>query len=94
MRTVRGITIGARAAGITGMEVPKTQTAEAVDESGSWRADEPDRIYAWRLAALKRAGFHDDTAFSLATGEHVDLHLALKLVDRGCPVETAARILL
>ena len=76
------------------MEAPKTQTAETVDESGSWRADEPDRIYAWRLDSLKRAGFHDDTAFSLATGAHVDLHLALELVDRGCSVETAARILL
>jgi hypothetical protein len=76
------------------MEPPKTQTAEAADERGSWRAHEPDRIYAWRLDSLKRAGYHDDAAFSLATGAHVDLHLAIKLVDRGCSVETAARILL
>jgi hypothetical protein len=76
------------------MEVPKTTSAEPAEESGSWRADEPDRIYAWRLDSLKRAGYHDDTAFSLATGAHVDLHLALKLVDRGCSVEMAARILL
>jgi hypothetical protein len=59
-----------------------------------WRPAESDRVFAWRLDSLKRAGYRDDATFSLAADTHVDLHLALELVERGCPAPTATRIML
>ena len=51
-------------------------------------------IFAWRLSSLKRSGYDDDTAFCLASGAHVDLHVAIDLLAGGCSSQTAARILL
>ena len=42
---------------------------------------------------LRQAGFQDSLARQLALDGDVDLHDLLKLVDRGCPPELAARIL-
>ena len=53
-----------------------------------------DEVLQWRLAALRRAGYGDDAAAALALAAHVDLHAALDLVRRGCPPETALRVLL
>jgi hypothetical protein len=83
-----------RRAGISGMEKSQTQLLELEDQPGAWRAAESDRVFAWRLDSLKRAGYQDDAAFSLANGTHVDLHFAVDLVERGCPAPTATRILL
>jgi hypothetical protein len=47
----------------------------------------------WRRRVLRQAGFHDELARRLADDGDVDLHDLLKLVDRGCPPELAARIL-
>jgi hypothetical protein len=47
----------------------------------------------WRLRVLQQAGFGEDLALDLAADGDVDLHDVLKLVDRGCPPELAARIL-
>jgi len=46
----------------------------------------------WRRHVLRAAGFRDDLASELAAAGDVDLHDLLKLVDRGCPPELAARI--
>lgn len=51
-------------------------------------------VFEWRLETLLRAGFAGDAAHSLAACSHVDLHVAVGLVKRGCPPETALRILL
>lgn len=47
----------------------------------------------WRREVLRQAGFADRLAGELAADGGVDLHDLLRLVDRGCPPELAARIL-
>jgi hypothetical protein len=53
----------------------------------------PHEVELWRRGVLRRAGFDDDLARSLARDGRVDLHDVLTLVDRGCPPALAARIL-
>jgi hypothetical protein len=55
---------------------------------------ETERIERWRAEELERAGYEPAHAAELATRNDVDLHLAVDLLERGCPVETALRILL
>jgi hypothetical protein len=55
---------------------------------------EAERIERWRAEELVRAGYEALQAAELAARNDVDLHLAVDLLDRGCPVETALRILL
>ena len=62
-----------------------------VQESGT---SETELVFEWRLQELARAGFPEQLALELAVTSHVDLHAALELRSRGCPAETAARILL
>jgi hypothetical protein len=54
---------------------------------------DPDRLVAWRIERLRGAGCSVRLADSLARDTRYDLHELLKLVDRGCPAELAARIL-
>ena len=54
---------------------------------------EAERVFRWRLEALSRAGYEYRLAFKMAIRPHIDLHQAVDLVRRGCPHETAARIL-
>lgn len=53
-----------------------------------------DDVLVWRVLQLHRAGYDEDAVIALALAEEVDLHLAIDLRARGCPVETALRILL
>lgn len=55
---------------------------------------EQDRIENWRTEELERAGYSRRAASRLAARHHVDLHLAVDLLRRGCPPELAVRILL
>jgi hypothetical protein len=55
---------------------------------------EQERVLSWRIAELKRAGYEERLAHKLALRRDVDLHVAVGLIRRGCPPETAARILL
>jgi hypothetical protein len=55
---------------------------------------ESDRVTAWRACELLKAGYEPTVAVELAEHSEIDLHLALELVERGCPTELAARILL
>lgn len=55
---------------------------------------EAERIERWRAEELERAGYESVHAAELAARQDVDLHLAVDLLERGCPVETAVRILL
>lgn len=50
-------------------------------------------VVRWRLQCLRRAGFVEDQARSLAIRYDVDLHRATDLVRRGCLPELAFRIL-
>jgi hypothetical protein len=55
---------------------------------------EEERVLRWRHEELRRAGYPDRLALKLALRRNVDLHRAVDLLRRGCPPETAARILL
>jgi hypothetical protein len=56
--------------------------------------DELTRILRWRMNQLVQVGFSPPRATEVAVRLEVNLHEALALVERGCPPETAARILL
>ncbi len=58
------------------------------------RETQVDRVARWRLEQLVRAGFDEAAALLLAATRHVDLHHASDLLRRGCPADTALRILL
>jgi hypothetical protein len=51
-------------------------------------------VEKWRASQLVRAGFTVREAGSLACRPDVDLHYAIFLLERGCPTDTALRILL
>jgi hypothetical protein len=53
-----------------------------------------DELMRWRLEQLERAGYDRPSAEMLAAELEVDLHEAVELARRGCPPETALRILL
>jgi hypothetical protein len=55
---------------------------------------EAEAILRWRFDELVRAGFDIGSALLLASHVEVDLHGATDLVRRGCPSDTALRILL
>jgi hypothetical protein len=52
----------------------------------------PD-ILSWRCRQLIEAGFPGSLANDLAQDSAYDLHALIELVERGCPVELAVRIL-
>jgi hypothetical protein len=69
----------------------ETMTAaqfELIDET------EVEMILRWRFEELVRAGYDVGSALVLASHVEVDLHDASSLARRGCPPETAVRILL
>jgi hypothetical protein len=55
---------------------------------------EIERIERWRAEELERAGYEPRAAGRLAVRHDVDLHAAVELLERGCPVDLALRILL
>jgi hypothetical protein len=56
--------------------------------------DAPAReVVAWRERQLLDSGFDAALAARLALDCAFDLHALVELVERGCPHETAARIL-
>ena len=61
---------------------------ELIDET------EAEAILRWRFEELLRAGYDPGAALVVASHVDVDLHDAATLVGRGCPPETALRILL
>ena len=58
------------------------------------RDTELERVEQWRAEALERVGYGAQAAAELAARLDVDLHLAIDLVEQGCPPETALQILL
>lgn len=55
---------------------------------------ETERVIRWRLEELTKAGYDWRASMHLAARPDIDLHLAADLLERGCPVDTALRILL
>jgi hypothetical protein len=57
-------------------------------------APEAEAVLRWRFEALLRAGYDAGNAMILASHVEVDLHDATRLLERGCPPETAMKIVL
>jgi hypothetical protein len=55
---------------------------------------ENERVSRWRAEELERAGYDLSSAAVLAASVGVDLHLAIELLERGCPQDVAMQILL
>jgi hypothetical protein len=55
---------------------------------------EAESILVWRFEKLSEAGYDFGDALSLSVAADVDLRLACRLLERGCPPQTALRILL
>jgi hypothetical protein len=55
---------------------------------------ELERVEHWRAEELVRAGYDPTDAVALAARHDIDLHLAVELVEQGCPYETAIEILI
>ncbi len=53
-----------------------------------------DGVLRWRYQELRRAGYEPVVAARLARRRRVDLHIAVDLLQQGCPAGTAVRILL
>jgi hypothetical protein len=62
-------------------------------EIQSERQTEEDRVLTWRRHELERAGYDEHVAQMLSELRYVDLHLATHLIRRGCPADTALKIL-
>ncbi len=56
-------------------------------------ARERGDVTAWRVERLTAVGYPSDAALVLALDRDVDLHLAVSLLERGCPPDTALQIL-
>ncbi len=70
-----------------------TITAQPADVVEDHAPDPAARVLSWRVEQLIAVGFDGDSAFVLALDRTVDLHDATELVRRGCPPQTAFRIL-
>jgi hypothetical protein len=55
---------------------------------------EIELVEQWRAHSLMRAGYDLEAAAVLAASHEVDLHYAMRLLERGCPVDLALQILL
>jgi hypothetical protein len=54
---------------------------------------ERDGVTSWRVEQLLAAGYDAEAALVLALDRDVDLHLAVSLLQRGCPPDTALPII-
>jgi len=55
---------------------------------------ELELVEQWRAHSLERAGYDSESAAVLAASHEIDLHLAVKLAESGCPINLALQILL
>jgi hypothetical protein len=68
--------------------------ASAANLQDTTLESELELVEQWRLEALVRAGYDRESAAVLAASHEVDLHGAVDLLARGCPVDLALQILL
>jgi hypothetical protein len=55
---------------------------------------ELELVEQWRIESLSRVGYDLESATVLAASHEVDLHLAMRLLESGCPLDLALQILL
>jgi hypothetical protein len=71
----------------------RTESREAMTTAEVREGSELERIETWRRERLEAAGYPPAAAAELALRHDVDLHRAVGLLERGCPVDVALRIL-
>ena len=54
---------------------------------------ERDTVTSWRVERLLEAGYDSDYALLIGVDQSIDLHLAIRLLEDGCSVDTALQIL-
>ena len=54
---------------------------------------ELEEVTSWRVERLRAAGYDEEASIVIALDRDVDLHLAVSLLERGCPTDTALQIL-
>jgi hypothetical protein len=57
------------------------------------RERERETVTSWRIERLAAAGYPADAALVLALDREIDLHVAVSLLEHGCPPDTALEIL-
>ena len=57
-------------------------------------APEVEAVLRWRFEEFIEAGFDVGSAMILASHVEVDLHEVTRLLERGCPCETAMQIVI
>jgi hypothetical protein len=67
-----------------------TQTVEHT----TTQVSEDELVRCWRIEQLRKTGYPARAAKAIASRRDIDLHLAIELLSRGCPVGLAVRILL
>jgi hypothetical protein len=72
------------------MEVTRTMSTAETE----LQLTEQELVERWRAEELKRAGYPEELAESIAARADIDLHRALDLLGEGCPPQLAADILL
>jgi hypothetical protein len=72
---------------------PGWRPAEEVRTTDDLRDSEVERVRAWRSARLSALGIGDEIATVLAKNPVFSVHELERLVDAGCPLGTALRIL-
>ena len=70
------------------------ETGEQIQTQVPEQSEQLRRTRHWRLDQLTGLGFDSTDAASMADDAQVDLGLARRLIALGCPLDTAARILL
>lgn len=75
-------------------EVTETKVTMDVTAVEEILETEQERVERWRAEELLRAGYDPGAAADLACRPDIDLHGAIELLERGCPADLAARILL
>jgi hypothetical protein len=79
---------------LTKDEYTGTEMASAAKLQETTLDSELEVVEQWRLEALQRAGYDSESAALLAASHEVDLHGAVDLLGRGCPLDLALQILL
>ena len=77
-----------------GADFPNTKIRMATADLNVLVDTELERVENWRAEELIRAGYAPGDAVALAARHDIDLHLAVELVERGCPDELAIEILI
>jgi hypothetical protein len=73
------------------MSTHRTSTGAA--GSGSSPNPDADPVVTWRAQRLMSAGVGPVIAYEVAQVHGFDIHALLDLLDRGCPVNLAVRII-